>query len=156
MNELEEAFLDVLERYRGEAPFVAVRVRDIRDMLGEKFIGEGIYRTSELTAAVASLIRKYRAMDRLQRIDSGLYEYALDPIYLLERFDELQGRIQGDGYTAFRPDGPVMFEEEPALRLREIADQHFSSVAQLASSTTFLVVRGLRSIDLAAMNELSF
>jgi hypothetical protein len=156
MDELEKAFVEVLERYRGNEPFVDIRVRDIRDVLGEKFIREGGYRTSELTAEVAALVQTYRAMSRLRRIESGRYEYALDPLVLVTRRDEVPGRIQGDGLTVFRQRERVMLEDEPSTRLRGIADKHFSSVAQLASSSTFLIVRGLDTVDLESLNGLSF
>jgi hypothetical protein len=156
MNDLEKAFVDFLERRRGNSSTVEVRVRDIRDALGEIFIREGEYGTSRLTSEVAALVRQYRAKRRLERISPGTYVYAFEPTEILKLpIAELQRKRGIENTEALRP-APVALQGLPERLLLDATEQHFSSVAQLAASNSFLVVQNLDSINLEALNGLSF
>ena len=156
MNDLEKAFVDFLERLRGNSSTVEVRVRDIRDALGEIFIREGEYRTSKLTSEVAALVRQYHAKRRLERISPGTYVYAFEPTELLKPPIEALQRTRGIEDTEVLRPAPVALQGLPDRLLLDATEQHFSTVAQLAASNSFLVVQNLGSIDLELLNGLSF
>lgn len=128
-------------------------MREIRDALGRQFISDGRYPMTELNSELNALVKKYRQMNRLRRVAIGRYLYALDPNLpeMIEDDSTLKERVT----RIADPSGLVALRENPDFLLRALARQHFSSVEQLALSSTFLVM-DLSDCDLDVLNGVSF
>jgi hypothetical protein len=139
MKELEQALVMFLEKIRGNRDFIDVSLRDIRDALGSQFIADGRYKMTELNSAINAIVRDFRSMNRMRWIATGQYYYALNTS-LPAMIEDATVERPGNTRREVGRFNPLARQDAVERQSIDLGNQHFSSVAQLASSPTFLVM----------------
>ncbi len=148
MDFLENAFNAYLEELLAGRQSAEFRLRDLKDSLTPRFISDE-YPLSRINSTINKLVLIYRRDRRtLSRIGVGAYLY--DPK------GNLSDSFHSDELVGYQPyqlpmAARVSYDVSDVLQARPP-----ETVAELASSSDFLVVRNRSSIDIGIFEGLSF